>query len=40
MDFCRCDDIKVLRDYRYSLNQPLELTDDYYIGVLKNIRKS
>jgi len=37
MDFCRCDDIEVLRDLLYILNHSLKLTDDYYIGVLKNI---
>ena len=40
MDFCSCDDIEALRDFQYSLNQPPKLTDDYYIGVLKNIRKT
>jgi hypothetical protein len=34
--FCKHDDIKVLRDLRFSLNQPLKSANDQYIGILKN----
>jgi hypothetical protein len=27
----------VLRDLRFSLNQPWKVADDWYIGILKNI---
>jgi hypothetical protein len=31
---------KVLRDLHFSLNQPLKLGDDLYIGMLENINKT
>jgi hypothetical protein len=37
--FCRHDDINVLRDLPFSLNQYLKSADDYCIGILKNVTK-
>jgi hypothetical protein len=34
--FCRYYDIKVLRDFSFSRNQPLKSAVDQYIRILKN----
>jgi len=39
-DFADTIKIKVLRDLRFRLNQPLKSANDYYTGILKNITKT
>jgi hypothetical protein len=39
-DFVDMKISKVLRDLRFSINQPPKSADDWYIGILKNIIKS
>ena len=38
--FCKLDDMKGLREFRYIPNQLPKSADDWYIGISKNIVKT